>query len=349
MYFPLGLFVIIVALLVTRRFALPLSELSVLIYALWRVIPTLGSLTGQKSSIENFFPSYEQVIGLRREAEKLAQRTGSLEFEGFHDRIAVEDLSFAHPGYPDSLSSVNVVIPKGKMVAFVGESGGGKSTLVDMIMGFHEPGSGRVTIDGVALEKFDIVSYRRRVGYVPQESILFSMSVRDNLVWAKEDATREEMEEACRLARADEFIERLPDGYDTMVGDRGVRLSGGQVQRIALARAVLRGPDILVLDEATSSLDTESERLIQESVERVAKGRTVIVVAHRLSTITSADRVYVIEGGRVFEEGTYDELLKRGGRFKRMVELQALGTYVRGEGDGVLEEVSGEKGDLLES
>jgi subfamily B ATP-binding cassette protein MsbA len=193
-----------------------------------------------------------------------------------------------------------------------------------MILGFHEPSSGRVTIDGVPLSDFDITSYRRRLGYVPQESVLFNMSIRENLLWAKENATSEQIEQACLQANAHDFIRDLRDGYDTIVGDRGVRLSGGQCQRIALARAILMQPELLILDEATSALDTESERLIQTAIERIAETTTVIAIAHRLSTISQADYVYVLEKGCVVEEGPYVDLVRGDGHFGRMVTMQSI-------------------------
>ena len=194
-----------------------------------------------------------------------------------------------------------------------------------MIMGFHEPVSGMITFDGIPLQTFDINSYRQRIGYVPQDSVLFNTTIRDNLRWGNEEAGEAEIGEACRQANASEFIERFPDRYDTLVGDRGVRLSGGQCQRLALARAVLRKPELLILDEATSSLDTYSERLIQQAVESVAKETTVIVIAHRLSTVVNADYIYLLERGSVVEEGTYQDLLCKNGHFSDMVKLQSLG------------------------
>jgi ABC-type multidrug transport system fused ATPase/permease subunit len=210
------------------------------------------------------------------------------------------------------------------MTAIVGSSGAGKSTLVDLLLGLDRPGAGRICIDGVDLGEYDLASYRSRVGFVPQTSLLFHDSIRENLRWVKADASDQEIRRAATLARAAEFIEELPEGYDTVVGDRGVRLSGGQVQRVALARALLRRPELLVLDEATSALDSASERAIQEALERVSPETTLVVVAHRLSTIVAADRIYVLEAGRVVEEGSYGELVARQGSFARMVALQQL-------------------------
>lgn len=324
LYYPLGLSVVIIAMFVARKFSVPLSETAALLYSLLKVIPSIGQLTAQKNALDNFFPSYEQVLNLRHAAKQLKQRTGDRIFTGFNKEIVIEDLSFAYPGHEPTLVDINVRIPKGKMIAFVGKSGSGKSTLIDMIMGFNEPTRGRVALDGLSLQEFDINSYRRRIGYVPQDSILFNLTIRDNLRWANEYATDEEIKHACRQANADEFIEEFPKGYDTLVGDRGVRLSGGQIQRVALARAILRKPDILILDEATSSLDTHSERLIQNAIEAIAKETTVIIIAHRLSTILNADYIYILKKGQVIEEGTYQELVQKNGEFHRMLQLQAL-------------------------
>lgn len=337
-YEPLGTLVLVIALLMAQKFAIPFSEMAVLLWALRKSIPSVGGLPMQRNSLMNFFPSYEQVKSLRQRARELEQRSGELPFTGFHREIAVENLTFAYPGYEPTLVDINLRIPKGKMVAFVGESGAGKSTLIDMIMGFNEPMSGRITFDGVPLQRFDINSFRRQIGYVPQDSILFDLTIRDNLRWANEAATDSEIKEACRQANADEFIEQFPDGYATLVGDRGVRLSGGQRQRIAIARALLRDPEILVLDEATSDLDSQSERLIQQALEELRTERTVVVIAHRLSTVAMADQIMVLEGGRLVEQGTHQELLALNGHYAHFWRLQSE------SGDGKKSAVSMELG-----
>ncbi|MBI5124234.1 MAG: ABC transporter ATP-binding protein [Candidatus Omnitrophica bacterium] len=319
-----GVLVLALALLSARHFKIPVSETAILLLGLLQVVTTIGNLAAQKNSIDSFFPSYEQVRGLREKAKHLEQATGSKRFEGFQKEIVIENGTFAYPGHDPVLVNINVKIPKGKMIAIAGESGSGKSTLIDMVMGFNEFATGRVALDGTDLRAFDVISYRKHIGYVPQESVLFNRTIKDNILWAKEDAGFEEIRYACRLANADDFIERFPNGYDTVVGDRGVRLSGGQVQRIALARAILRKPSLLILDEATSSLDTYSERLIQQAVETIAKETTVVVIAHRLSTIVNADYIYVLKKGQIVEEGTYSELIQMKGDFSRMVELQLL-------------------------
>lgn len=326
MYYPLGLLVLIIGMFVAKKLSLPLSEMAILFYSLTRIMPLFGNLTEQKACLDNFFPSYEQVLSLKRRARELRQISGNRLFQGFANQIALEDLSFAYPGHELTLTNINVVIPKGKMIAFVGGSGTGKSTLIDMIMGFNEPVSGKITFDGFPLQEFEINSYRQRIGYVPQDSTLFNTTIRDNLCWVKDDASEDEIRHACQQANAEEFIKKFPKGYDTLVGDRGIRLSGGQTQRIALARAILRKPELLILDEATSALDTHSERLIQQAMESIAKETTLIVVAHRLSTIINADYIYVLKDGRIVEEGTYTQLIERNGDFNRMVQLQTLET-----------------------
>jgi ATP-binding cassette subfamily B protein len=324
MYEPLAMLVLVIAVISARAVAVPLSEMAVILWALRNSVPLLGVVATQRNSLATFFPSYEQLRELRRQARVLRQTSGARPFDGFRDQIALENVSFAYPGQEPALSRVTVRIPRGRMVALVGESGAGKSTLVDLVMGLHEPTSGTVTIDGVPLQEIDIDGYRHSIGYVPQESVLFNTTIRDNLRWAKDTATDAEIREACRRANAEEFIERFLDGYDTVVGDRGVRLSGGQCQRIALARAILRKPELLILDEATSSLDTHSERLIQQAIEAIARETTVLVIAHRLSTIVNAHYVYVLQGGVVVEEGTYLTLMRQAGYFSRMTQMQTL-------------------------
>lgn len=324
LYYPLGIVVLAVALFSGKKFGVPISEIVVILYSFQRIIPLVGGGASERSLLKNCLPSFEVIMNLRKNANQLAQRTGTKIFLGLNKKIAVEGVSFSYPGYKPVLTEITLQIPKGNMVAFVGKSGSGKSTLIDIIMGFNEPSAGKISIDGVPLENFEINSYRRRIGYVPQDSVLFNMTIRDNLLWAKENATDIEINEACVQANSMEFIERLPEGFNTFVGDRGVRLSGGQIQRLALARAILKKPDVLILDEATSSLDSQSERLIQEAVENMAKKITVIVVAHRLSTVVNADYIYVLEDGLIVEEGTYMELSDNNGLFRSMVDLQLL-------------------------
>ena len=329
MYEPLGLLVIALTLLMAQKLGFPLADIGVGLWALRQAIPLIGAIASQRNEVVNFSPSYEQVTAIRAQAGEMRQASGKRPFERLSDELRFECVGFSYGGGRDNekpaLVDVDLRVSRGQLVAIVGASGAGKSTIADLILGLHEPMSGKVTIDGAPLGDYDISSYRRRLGYVPQESVLFNTTIRENLLWAMEDATDEQVEQACRQANAHDFIQDLPRGYDTTVGDRGVRLSGGQCQRIALARAILMKPQLLVLDEATSALDTESERLIQAAIETIAEETTVIAIAHRLSTISQADYVYVLDNGRVVEEGPYADLAGGDGIFRRMVSMQNIG------------------------
>jgi subfamily B ATP-binding cassette protein MsbA len=220
------------------------------------------------------------------------------------------------------LHKISLTIERGKMTALVGSSGAGKSTLADLIPRFDDPTRGKILLDGVDLREFEINSLRRKLAVVSQDTFIFHTSVRNNIAYALDGVDEAAIREAASLANALEFIEELPDGFETQLGDRGVRLSGGQRQRIAIARALLRNPEILILDEATSALDSVSERLIQESLEKLSVGRTVIAIAHRLSTIVRADKVVVLEQGHIVEQGTYEELLQQRGKLWQYHQMQ---------------------------
>jgi len=210
------------------------------------------------------------------------------------------------------------------VIALVGASGSGKSTLANLLLRFYEPASGRITIDGVDIREFRLASLRAMIGVVSQEVILFDDTVRNNIAYGKMDASMEEIERAAAAAYADDFIRKLPQGYETHVGEKGVRLSGGEKQRIAIARALLRNPPLLILDEATSALDSESEFWVQKAIDRLMKGRTTWVIAHRLSTVQNADRIAVLDRGKVVETGRHEELLARNGGYRRLYEMQFL-------------------------
>ena len=220
------------------------------------------------------------------------------------------------------LKDVTLTIEKGQTIALVGASGAGKSTLVDLLPRFYDPTEGAILIDGVDLRQFDINTVRRNMAIVSQDTFIFNASVRDNIAYGSEGASDTAVLEAARLANAVDFVDDLTNGFETILGDRGVRLSGGQRQRIAIARALLRNPEILILDEATSALDSMSEKLIQASVEKLSIGRTVIAIAHRLSTIVNADKVVVLDQGRIFEQGTNQDLLTHRGHLWRFHQMQ---------------------------
>ncbi len=240
---------------------------------------------------------------------------------GFQRALTLEGVNFAYEDMP-VLRDINLTIKRGKMVALVGRSGAGKTTLVDLILRFYQPSGGDIRLDGVPVEHFDLAAYRRLFGVVSQESVLFDDTVLNNIAYAHPELARQDVEQAARIANAEEFIDDLPEGYDTVLGERGVRLSGGQRQRIAIARAAAHKPAILVLDEATSSLDSESEQQVQEAIARVIKNSTAIVIAHRLSTIRKADKIVVLKDGHIVEIGTHDELLALDGEYRYLHDLQ---------------------------
>jgi subfamily B ATP-binding cassette protein MsbA len=247
--------------------------------------------------------------------------SGELCIDGLRDAIRFENVTFAY-GDDAVLHAANLEIPAGKVVALVGPSGGGKSTIADLIPRFYEVGSGRITIDGIDLREIDLESLRRQIAVVTQFTFLFNDTVRNNIAYGAADTDDAHIENAARAANADEFIERLPKGYQTEVGELGVQLSGGQRQRIAIARALLKDAPILILDEATSALDAESESLVQDAIERLVEGRTTLVIAHRLSTIRRADSIVVVEGGRIVETGTHEELHANGQLYRRLYDMQ---------------------------
>jgi ATP-binding cassette subfamily B protein/subfamily B ATP-binding cassette protein MsbA len=236
--------------------------------------------------------------------------------------IRFEDVDFEYrEGHP-VVRDFNVVVPGGSVVALVGRSGAGKTTVTDLVARFHDPIRGRILLNGTDIREFKLASYRSLLAIVQQDVFLFDGSAADNIAYGRRDASRPEVEDAAKRANAHEFIVRLPEQYETTIGERGVKLSGGQQQRLAIARAVLASPQILILDEATSNLDTESEQLIQASMAALLAGRTTFVIAHRLSTIRRADLILLMEDGRVIERGTHEQLMSAGGTYYRMVKRQ---------------------------
>jgi len=245
--------------------------------------------------------------------------------DGFSGRISFEGVSFSYETGDIVLRDIDLSVAGGEIVAIVGPSGAGKSTLLDLLARFYDPTSGRVTIDDVDLRDVDLKSLRRLLGIVTQETILFNDTVRNNIAYGLDGAADEEILAAAEAANAHGFISAMPDGYNTEIGERGVMLSGGERQRVAIARAILKNPPILILDEATSSLDTESERLVQEAIEHLLRGRTVLVIAHRLSTVRNADRIVVLDGGAVRETGTHEDLMSLGGLYRYLYDMQFRG------------------------
>lgn len=274
-------------------------------------------------SLQKGMASADRIFEVLDAEEVIVEKQDALELPDFKDSIIYNNVSF-HYNEVNVLHNVNLTIPKGKMIALVGESGGGKSTLVDLLPRFYDVSEGHILIDGTDIRDFKISDVRGLMGIVSQESILFNDTVFNNIAFGLEHATREAVIEAAKIANAHDFIMEMEDGYDTVIGDRGMNLSGGQRQRISIARAVLKNPPILILDEATSSLDTESERLVQEALSKVMTNRTSIVIAHRLSTIQNADEILVMVKGQIVERGKHEELIEKGGVYKRLTDLQSF-------------------------
>jgi ABC transporter fused permease/ATP-binding protein len=287
------------------------------------VAVSLGALAG-------LYGDFMRAIGASQRVFELLDMKAPLEMEGgapagdLRGEIRFESVAFAYPSRPDVdvLADFQLDVHPGQVIALVGPSGAGKSTVAALIARFYDPTRGRITIDGRPLTEIDPRSLREHIGAVMQEPVLFATSITENIRYGRTDAGEDEVKKAAEAANAAGFISTFPDGFSTLVGERGVRLSGGQKQRIAIARAVLKDPRILILDEATSALDAESEHLVKEALERLMQGRTTIVIAHRLSTVMNADRVVVLDRGRVVEEGRHAELMARGGLYKRLVERQ---------------------------
>ncbi len=300
---------------------------------------TVGALTVFLSYLSKFFKPVQDLakmtnaiaqaaVGVERvrnilEADTIIpQKPNAVAPQALKGEIEFEHVAFAYTEDAPVLKDVSFKINAGQLVGVVGPTGGGKSTIVSLIPRFYDPISGAVKIDGVDVRDYEFSALRDQIGYVLQETVLFEGTVRDNIAYGKKGVTPEEIEAAAKLANADEFIARMPHGYDTMVGERGETLSGGQRQRIGIARAVIRNNPILILDEPTAALDTESERLVIEALERLMKGRTVITIAHRLSTIRDANKIIVLKGGIVAEEGTHDELVAKGGVYAELYRIQ---------------------------
>jgi ATP-binding cassette, subfamily B, bacterial MsbA len=283
----------------------------------------MRKLSRLQNSFSTALAAAQHVWEVMDEHAEIAEKPNAIDLPPLHQQIEFRNVNFnyAEEGRP-ILRDINLTVPAGKMVALVGESGGGKSSLTKLLPRFHDPIAGEVLWDGINLRDAKLPSLRRQIALVTQETVLFNDTVRYNITYGRPNATDAEMEDAARTAFAHEFIRELPDGYDTIIGERGTFLSGGQRQRLAIARAVMTGAPVLIFDEATSALDAESEQLVQRAISNLVRDRTTIVIAHRLSTIRRADAIVVIEAGRIIEQGTHAELLARGGQYQRLYELQ---------------------------
>lgn len=290
---------------------------------LYSVINPLKDFSKAGYSIPKGLASMERVDKILKAENNIIEKKDASHITELKNDITFDNVSFSY-GDNEVLHEINLKIKKGETIALVGQSGSGKSTLVDLIPRFHDVQKGKVLIDGVDIKDLVVKDLRSLIGNVNQEAILFNDSFYNNITFGVENATMEQVIEAAKIANAHDFIMETEEGYDTNIGDRGCRLSGGQRQRISIARAILKNPPILILDEATSALDTESERLVQEALERLMKTRTTIAIAHRLSTIKNANTIYVLYEGRIVESGKHEELLKKNGYYKRLNDMQAL-------------------------
>ncbi|MEQ9495448.1 MAG: ABC transporter transmembrane domain-containing protein [Deltaproteobacteria bacterium] len=303
---------------------LTIGDLTAFIVYTMIVAVSLGSLAGLYGDFMRAVGASQRVFELMDLTAAIEMADGNTPPERIEGRVRFDHVRFAYPSRPDVtvLDDFDLAIEPGELVALVGPSGAGKSTVASLLLRLYDPQSGALAVDGHDIRSFDPRQWRERVGSVSQEPILFATTIADNIRYGRADATDEQVRAAARAANAEVFVDAFPEGFDTLVGERGVRLSGGQKQRIAIARAVLRDPRVLILDEATSALDAESEHLVKEALDRLMEGRTTVIIAHRLSTVIDADRVVVLDGGRVVQSGPHDELMNEDGLYRRLVERQ---------------------------
>ncbi|HEB60562.1 MAG TPA: ABC transporter ATP-binding protein [Phycisphaeraceae bacterium] len=305
--------------------AITIGDLMMFLVYLAMLLTPMAVLANSATTFQNSLAALDRILDLLEEPTEmpLSKNVRNIDRNNVKGRMTLSDVCFHYPGSETTvLDSVSLEVNPGETVALVGPSGSGKTTLCNLIARFYDPTRGYIKLDDIDLRDLDVEKYRRLFGIVEQDIFLFDGTIRDNIAYGKRGATDEQIVHAAHLANAHEFIDNMPDRYDTVIGERGVRLSGGQRQRLALARAILADPRILILDEATSNLDSESERLIQISLSRLMKGRTSFVIAHRLSTIVNSDRIVVLENGRIVDAGPHAELMSRSERYREMVRVQ---------------------------
>ena len=310
-------------LLFANRSSGVLPSLVTFVLALQRLNGTFGNIAGSLGTLNGNAAPLDLLNKLLEPSDKEFRRRDGRPFDGLQQGIALRNVSLHYaPELPPALSGINLELPRGTTVALVGSSGAGKSSIADLLTGLYQPSQGQILIDGQPLHNLDLISWQQRLGVVSQDTFLFNASLADNISYGTPNATKAQIIAAAEKAQAAGFIESLPDGYDTLIGERGYRLSGGQRQRLSLARAILRDPELLILDEATSALDTQSERLVQQAIDQFEQRHTVLVIAHRLSTIVKADLICVLDKGQIVERGNHEQLLKRQGIYAKLWKQQ---------------------------
>jgi subfamily B ATP-binding cassette protein MsbA len=314
-----------------------------LFYAVMVATP-ISAFTGLYAQFQEALGATERVFQLLDERPELIEIRGARPMPPIRGRVQFQGVSFDYDPRDEVLRDIELTVAPGEIIALVGPSGAGKSTLVNLIPRFYDPDNGRILIDGLDIRTVQMKSLREQIGIVPQETILFGGSIRENISYGKLDASDHEVVAAARAANAHDFIVSLPDGYHTIVGERGTKLSGGERQRISIARAILKDPRVLILDEATSSLDTESERLVQEALDRLMHGRTTFVIAHRLSTVNNADVIIYLAEGRIMERGTHRELMARQGLYHRLYSMQFASPPAGGGAEAEIPAAADEEG-----
>lgn len=290
----------------------------------YNILTPAKAISKATYQVKNGMAAAERVFEIIETPNVIRDTETSVQISSFQNQISLQNITFSYDGEHNVLKNFNLDIPKGKTVALVGQSGSGKSTIANLLMRFYDVEEGKITIDGTDIKDIQLISLRDQLGLVTQDSIMFNGTIADNLRIGKQNASDQEVIEALKIANAYEFVQNLPNGINTNIGDAGGKLSGGQKQRISIARAVLKNPPIMILDEATSALDTESERLVQDALEKMMANRTSVVIAHRLSTIQKADVIVVMNRGEIAEQGTHDELLAKNGTYAKLVSLQSF-------------------------
>jgi ABC-type multidrug transport system fused ATPase/permease subunit len=320
-FLAIGGIIITIKLFYNYEFVDYLPLLGTFALAVLQLMPRVSNFGNYQMGIMGALPNLVAVKNVLEDREYTSIKSGNINFQGKNPSIEFQNVFFNHKNRDDIFKGLNLVIAPGKTTAIVGSSGSGKSTLIDLLLRLYEVDKGAVLINGIKIQDYDIHSVRKRTGFVSQETFIYNARVRDNITFGQ-DYSEDEIILAARLANAHEFITQLPEGYDTVVGDRGMKLSGGERQRIAIARAIIRNPEILILDEATSSLDNVSEKVVQDAINNVVKKCTTLIVAHRLSTVKDADAIYVLENGQIVETGTHDDLMSRQGKYWELYTRQ---------------------------